>query len=631
MVAQNINSHLEEFDLIGHEQKGCRVKTRGTKDHLLLDKVILKDSKSRKANLTMAWIDYQKAYDFVPHSWIQKTLQMLGIADNTRNLLTQTMKTWQTVLQSEEKHLAKVSIRRGIFQGDSLSPLLFIMALIPMTLVLRDATPGYVLKSKAKINHLPYMDDLKLYGKTKSDIEGLISTVRIFSDDIGMRFGLQKCASIVLKRGKRVEDEGIHLAEDKMIEDVGIENYKYLGVLEADTIKMELTKEKIMKEYRRRVKKVLGSKLSGGNAIKAINAWAVSVVRYSDGVVDWTVNELKDADRKARKLLTLNGALHPRSNTDRLYLPRTEGGRGLISIEECVRQEERGLSDYVRNRAQEPVRGCLQHLVLEQTASEYKVRRKKEKEEEWRKKALQGQFVTRIEASEDTWGWLKTGKLKKETEGMILAAQDQALPTRHRKIRIEKQSGDPKCRLCGEREETVMHVLSECKKIAQTEYKKRHDKVATWTHWRLCQIYSLPHADSWYKHLAQKVIDTPQVKILWDFNIQTDGVLEARRLDIVVTDKENQETWIIDIAIPGDLRVREKELEKREKYQDLVIEMRRLWKTSVKIVPIVVGALGTIGSARSDLETLGINDSTEMIQTTALLGSAHILRKTLSL
>ena len=143
--------------------------------------------------------------------------------------------------------------------------------------------------------------------------------------------------------------------------------------------------------------------------------------------------------------------------------------------------------------------------------------------------------------------------------------------------------------------------------------------------------YSLPHADSWYKHLAEKVIDTPQVKILWDFNIQTDRVLEARRPDIVVTDKENQETWIIDIAIPGDLRVREKELEKREKYQDLAIEMRRLWKTSVKIVPIVVGALGTIGSARSDLETLGINYGTEMIQTAALLGSAHILRKTLSL
>ena len=61
------------------------------------------------------------------------------------------------------------------------------------------------------------------------------------------------------------------------------------------------------------------------------------------------------------------------------------------------------------------------------------------------------------------------------------------------------------------------------------------------------------------------------------------------------------------------------------------MEIRRLWKTSVKVVPIVVGALGTIGNARSDLEMLGIKEGTDMIQTTALLGSAHILRKTLSL
>ena len=181
---------------------------------------------------------------------------------------------------------------------------------------------------------------------------------------------------------------------------------------------------------------------------------------------------------------------------------------------------------------------------------------------------------------------------------MILAAQDQALSTKHRKIRIEKQHGDPTCRLCGEREETIMHVLSECKKIAQTEYKKRHDKVATWTHWRLCQIYNVPHSNNWYEHLAETVIKTPQVKILWDFNIQTDKVIEAIRPDIVVTNKDKRESWIVNIAIPGDLRVREKEIEKREKYQDLAMEIRRLWKTSVKVVPIACNCSRSIGNHR---------------------------------
>ena len=141
-----------------------------------------------------------------------------------------------------------LSIRRGMFQGDSLSSLLFVMALVAMTLVLRDAAPGYALQSKTKINHLLCMDDLKLYEKTKSDIDSVMSTVRVISNNISMRFGLQKYAS-VLKRGKRVEDEGIQLVDDQVIENLGIENYKYLGVLEVVTIKIELMKVKIIKEY----------------------------------------------------------------------------------------------------------------------------------------------------------------------------------------------------------------------------------------------------------------------------------------------------------------------------------------------------------------------------------------------
>ena len=69
------------------EQKGCKKKTRGTKDHLMLDKAILKNCKRRKTNLAMAWVDFKKAYDMVPHSWILETLSMFGIADNIKQLI----------------------------------------------------------------------------------------------------------------------------------------------------------------------------------------------------------------------------------------------------------------------------------------------------------------------------------------------------------------------------------------------------------------------------------------------------------------------------------------------------------------------------------------------------------------
>ena len=82
--------------------------------------------------------------------------------------------------------------------------------------------------------------------------------------------------------------------------------------------------------------------------IQAINAWVVALLRYGAGIINWKVDELKKMDRTTRKALTIYGALHPKSDIDRLYLKRKHGGRGLISIEICVKSEENKLGLYVR-------------------------------------------------------------------------------------------------------------------------------------------------------------------------------------------------------------------------------------------------------------------------------------------
>ena len=100
--------------------------------------------------------------------------------------------------------LAEVKIQRGIFQGDALSPLLFVIAMMPLNHILRKCTAGYKLsKSQEKINLLVYMEDIKLFAKKEKDLETLIQTVRIYSQDTRMEFGIEKCAMLVMKRGKR--------------------------------------------------------------------------------------------------------------------------------------------------------------------------------------------------------------------------------------------------------------------------------------------------------------------------------------------------------------------------------------------------------------------------------------------
>ena len=114
--------------------------------------------------------------------------------------------------------LGHVDIRRGISQGDSLSPLLFIVIILPLTLVLRKMTAKYKLAKDMKpINHLLFMDDLKLYETSKDQLDSLVQVVRIFSQDVKMSFGLDKCAVLEMRRGRQVGSSGIELPDDQQI------------------------------------------------------------------------------------------------------------------------------------------------------------------------------------------------------------------------------------------------------------------------------------------------------------------------------------------------------------------------------------------------------------------------------
>ena len=195
------------------------------------------------------------------------------------------------------------------------------------------------------------MDDLKLYAKNEHDLKKLVDIVHSFSVDIGMSFGIEKCASLKIEAGVRKESDGISLPTGEVIREVENNGYKYLGFLEGCDIEHKKMKELVTDEYLRRVKSVARSKLYSRNLFNAVNSWAVSVVRYSAGILNWKENELKAIDVKTRKILTMNGIFHKKGNVDRLYINRKAGGRGLISVENCVRMEEKNLRNYLKGDA----------------------------------------------------------------------------------------------------------------------------------------------------------------------------------------------------------------------------------------------------------------------------------------
>ena len=141
-IREMIYYSLTSRGLFPDEKKGCRKGSSGTPELLYIDQHILNESKTRRKNLAMAWIDYKKAYDMVPQSWILHFLKMYKISHEVINFSEKTMQTWTVEMTAGGRSLAEIKIQRGIFQGDALSPLLFIKAMMSLNRILRKCTAG---------------------------------------------------------------------------------------------------------------------------------------------------------------------------------------------------------------------------------------------------------------------------------------------------------------------------------------------------------------------------------------------------------------------------------------------------------------------------------------------------------
>ena len=151
-------------------------------------------------------------------------------------------------------------------------------------------------------------------------------------------------------------------------------------------------------------------------------------------------------------------------------------------------------------------------------------------------------------------------------------------------------------------------------------------------YWELCKQLEFNHADKWYEHKPASALENEKSQLLGNFEVQTDLHIEARRPDLLIVDKEKNTCQIVDFAIPADHRVEMKGREKREKYQELARELQILWNKRVTVIPIVIGALGTVPkSLKNRLDQIGIRTKIETMQATALLNTARILRNVLEL
>ena len=413
--------------------------------------------------------------------------------------------------------------------------------------------------------------------------------------------------------------------------------------------------------------------LSNKNKITAINQLAVAVLSYSFGIVNWNQNELNSVDVKTRKILTLHKIIYRNQCLPRIYLSREKGGLGLTEINQLHRANTVSIAQYLHSSKKKEIKLVKEQqlkqetertstikqaklfskdAVQEETEDNIKpatyIARKARKiytkewqkviEEEWRTHKRAGKFLEELNKEyidkKQSLEWLRKGVLKYDAEKIIVAAQDQGLMTKGF-MKMAKLSSDDKCRFCKTAVESVSHLLSACPVLlAEQYYTKRHNKLCSYIHWKICKEYHLPAADKIWEHQPVDICGNDDVTIYYDKVLPTARYIEnsAVKPDITIWNKAERSALVIEVSVPSDFGLNAAERVKKTKYLPLMEDLKSSWKLhNINIIPIIVGATGLVKkNLKEYCSKIPGEPEVLELQIGALLGSKTIIKRTLA-
>lgn len=532
MICKKIEKHLETNYIIAEEQKGCRKRSQGCKEQLTIDSVIMKQAEKQQRNIHTCYIDYKKAFDSVPHSWLLKILDIYKIHPMIKSFLRHVMTTWKTRIHlttsDEEIITENIEINRGIFQGDSLSALWFCMCLNPLSNALNDTNHRFQIKHqktvKHTINHLLYMDDIKLYAPSQTQMKNMLKITEHITNDIKMEFGINKCKILHIEREKWKEEIETEILNDEELRNMQQnETYKYLGFQQNTRINHTEIKEHIVQEYKKRLTLLMNTKLNSKNLFKAINTYAIPLLTYSFGIIKWTQTDLENINRLTRTEQTKHRNHHPHACKERITIGRKEGGRGMMDVVTLHTNQIQKLRNFFYIKQSLLHRAIVQAdreytpLNLSHTQQIYNTQTQQQKIEEWTQKKLHGKHIYNMKneyiSKTDSYKWLQKGELYPETEGFTLAIQDQVIATRNYKKYIMKDPNttDDKCRKCHQFPETIDHITAGCKLMVESEYTNRHNTAAKIIHQQLALQHKLiTETQPYYTYTPQTILENEE-------------------------------------------------------------------------------------------------------------------------
>ncbi|KAG0435495.1 Retrovirus-related Pol polyprotein from type-2 retrotransposable element R2DM [Dictyocoela muelleri] len=617
VFSYNLTTILEMNNSISFNQLGGRKNCLAAKEQLIFNHCI---NIYNDYKLKILWVDITKAFDSVPFKYINNILSRLNLPRNFIELIKNSQSNLEINITQNRNIIGSFKPRRGILQGDSLSPLLFTLCMEPISRVLNERDD---LKLKMnynnkelQINHLFYMDDLKILAENDTNLCLLTKKLEETLNTIGMEHNKNKSStnSIICKNYADVISP--------------IDGYKYLGLIEdVDSRFKNINVDMMLEKIKQRIRKLCNTKLTGKNLFTAINEFAISLLNYYVGVVNIPEDTLVKQDKEIRNILREFKCHYKTASKERLYLKRKYNGRGLDNLEFSYEKMLYTLVSKIEEQStisnrMEFIKYIYQNFLISKSELDENLRNKYNmaENENFNKSSLNNVFQMKLINELKNKGkhgkmfiddgnflkvtdssiWLRRGKLDPKTEANLCNIQD-------RNVFYNTE----KCPHCKITNISVDHLATRCEKMLHYNYKRRHDEIIKVI--VICILNKISkNPIKHIKYIKQKnVYDKKEYKICVDIPIRTDTLIRDNKPDIVFFNYNKKEIYFIEVGITNRDILMQTESWKKRKYELLAKEYGRMTGMKVYILPFVMSWDGYVSDFnRQYREKIGINFET---------------------
>ncbi|KAK1939735.1 putative reverse transcriptase, partial [Babesia divergens] len=596
-ITEVVKREVEARGLLTENQMGTKRRIQGAKEHALTSIVL---NVKHKHKLYATWVDVKKAYDSVDHKYLMHVLESLKLPDWVLAFLRASISRWHIDIRWGKEALMTKAIGKGILQGDSLSPLLFVLCMDPLSRKLNALYPPVKVRTPddriLATNHLLYIDDLKIIVEKKGTLKAMTEETQKFLKAIGFEMNREKSAT----NSPEYSDAA------KLLEGTG--TYKYLGITEDGNSRTSAAMlEEIIRVIVKRVQTLTKTDLSAKNLFRAINRYTLTVINYFIGVVPTEKDDMARIDRLVRKHLREAGVIKDNSNVSRLYLPRKEMGRGLhnlqhkaeammlrlwltLSGDESRSPRRAAICQYFRSsyhrelkddygieiKPEESIERAIRDLRYAQTKNLHDVINET--------KIHKLLFSLRGQRNIDFEGstlWMRKSMLNPQEEAKLVNLQDRNLAW---------MSLTGTHRGCG-RVINVDHLATKCEKLVHVEYTRRHDEVARRLHFVLARQIGVPNLKHLDKHKVEARLFGRNGWITFNKEVKTDKAVTHNKPDIILAEEKKNRITVVEVGVTCQDNLEQVEIEKKHKYEPLTKQMEHhKWNknTEIRLIPYVM-------------------------------------------